>query len=96
MHLRTLQTFGVVTMRMDVQDSGGVQPARPSASTQTQSTSVSSSLIKPGTAGAVNLSTDFGQEVEVHNLLIIDQHTFEGTLATCEVEFLVFGVGVCY
>lgn len=23
--------------------------------------------------------TSFGEEVEVHNLLIIDQHTFEGT-----------------
>ncbi|KAE8747775.1 hypothetical protein FOCC_FOCC005387 [Frankliniella occidentalis] len=71
------QTFGVISMRMDVQDSGGVQPARPSASTQTQSTSVSSSLFKTASVGAVNLSTDHGQEVEIHNLLIIDQHTFE-------------------
>lgn len=71
------QTFGVITMRMDVQDSGGVQPARPSASTQTQSTSVSSSLCKTGNVGPVAMSTDHGQEVEVHNLLIIDQHTFE-------------------
>jgi len=65
-------------MRMDVQDSGGVQPARPSASTQTQSTSMSSSLCKTGNVGPVAMSTDHGQEVEVHNLLIIDQHTFEG------------------
>ncbi len=67
-------------MRMDVQDSGGVQPARPSASTQTQSTSVSSSLFKTASVGAVNLSMDHGQEVEIHNLLIIDQHTFEGRI----------------
>lgn len=65
-------------MRMDVQEGGGVQPARPSASTQTQSSSVSSTHFKPASVGAANLSTDYGQEVEVHNLLIIDQHTFEG------------------
>lgn len=27
--------------------------------------------------------TSFGEEVEVHNLLIIDQHTFEGTNPKC-------------
>lgn len=29
--------------------------------------------------------TSFGEEVEVHNLLIIDQHTFEG-VGTCSVS----------
>ena len=75
------QTFGVITMRIDIQDAAGLNPIRPSASTQTQSTTSSSSmgslsLVKPGAVGAG--AAEFGQEVEVHNLLVIDQHTFEG------------------
>ncbi|KDR10581.1 DNA damage-binding protein 1 isoform X1 [Zootermopsis nevadensis] len=75
------QTFGVITMRIDIQDSAGLSPVRPSASTQTQSTTSSSamgslSMVKPGAMGA-NTAAEFGQEVEVHNLLVIDQHTFE-------------------
>uniref|UniRef100_A0A2Z5TRE2 Putative DNA damage-binding protein 1 n=1 Tax=Reticulitermes speratus TaxID=60591 RepID=A0A2Z5TRE2_9NEOP len=77
----TSQTFGVITMRIDIQDSAGLTPVRPSASTQTQSTTASSamgslSMMKPGAMGA-NTAAEFGQEVEVHNLLVIDQHTFE-------------------
>lgn len=72
------QTFGVVTMRIDIQESAGLTPVRPSASTQAQSTTTSTlgslSILKPGTT---NTATEFGLEVEVHNLLIIDQHTFE-------------------
>jgi DNA damage-binding protein 1 len=69
-------------MRIDIQDSVGLNPVRPSASTQTQSTTSSSamgslSMVKPGAMGA-NTAAEFGQEVEVHNLLVIDQHTFEG------------------
>lgn len=77
------QTFGVVTMRTDVQDSTGVIPVRPSASTQTQSTSSSSttlgslSLVKAGGLSSANNPTESGQEVDIHNLLVIDQHTFE-------------------
>ncbi|XP_049788661.1 DNA damage-binding protein 1 [Schistocerca nitens] len=76
------QTFGVITMRIDIQDSPGLTPVRPSASTQTQSTTSSSilgslSLVKPGALGSANSAADFGQEVEVHNLLVVDQHTFE-------------------
>ncbi|PNF36443.1 DNA damage-binding protein 1 [Cryptotermes secundus] len=75
------QTFGVITMRIDIQDSAGLNAVRPSASTQTQSTTSSSamgslSMVKPGAMGA-NTAAEFGQEVEVHNLLVIDQHTFE-------------------
>lgn len=71
-------------MRMDIQDSTGLNPSRPSASTMTQSVTVSSSMgsLSLGKSGASGLSgsnivPEFGQEVEVHNLLIIDQHTFE-------------------
>lgn len=72
------QTFGVVSMRLDIQDANGLTPSRPSASTQAQNITSSSSMgsvIKPGTSGSV--SDQYGQEVEVHSLLIIDQHTFE-------------------
>lgn len=76
------QTFGILSMRMDIQDSTGLNPSRPSASTMTQSVTVSSSvgslsLGKSGASGGSNIVPEFGQEVEVHNLLIIDQHTFE-------------------
>uniref|UniRef100_U5EVD6 DNA damage-binding protein 1 n=1 Tax=Corethrella appendiculata TaxID=1370023 RepID=U5EVD6_9DIPT len=72
------QTFGVITVRMDIQDSSGLTPSRPSASTQTQNITSSSTmgLPKPG-AGTSASNTEYGQEVEIHNLLIIDQNTFE-------------------
>lgn len=69
---------------MDIQDSTGLNPARPSASTMTQSVTVSSSVgsLSLGKSNVSSMSTsnappEYGQEVEVHNLLIIDQHTFE-------------------
>ncbi|CAI9167004.1 unnamed protein product [Rangifer tarandus platyrhynchus] len=70
------QCFGVLSSRIEVQDtSGGTTALRPSASTQALSSSVSSSkLFSSSTAPH---ETSFGEEVEVHNLLIIDQHTFE-------------------
>lgn len=72
------QTFGVITFRMDIQDSSGLIPSRASASTQTQNVTTSSnmSLLKPG-AGSSVINNEFGHEVEIHNLLIIDQNTFE-------------------
>lgn len=69
------QTFGVITMRVDVQETSGINIVRPSASTQALGISNSSHITthnKPG-----NAASDVGQEVEIHNLLIIDQHTFE-------------------
>lgn len=71
------QTFGVISMRMDLQDSNGLNPTRPSASTHAAMTSSSSSgKVTMGTSTMGEHST--GDEVEVHSLLIIDQHTFEG------------------
>lgn len=72
------QTFGVITCRLDIQDSTGLTPSRPSASTQTPNITSSSNitLLKPG-AGASGVNNEFGHEVEVHNLLVIDQNTFE-------------------
>jgi DNA damage-binding protein 1 len=73
------QTFGVITVRTDIQDSNGLIPSRPSASTQTQNITSSShvgSIPKPG-AGTSASNAEYGQEVEIHNLLIIEQNTFE-------------------
>ncbi|KAF4521020.1 hypothetical protein B566_EDAN002515 [Ephemera danica] len=74
------QTFGVITMRLDTQNPSGAIPSRPSASTQASSTTSSSSvasLLKSGGSATINSQPDIGQEVEVHSLLIIGQHTFE-------------------
>ncbi|KAK9886320.1 hypothetical protein WA026_015830 [Henosepilachna vigintioctopunctata] len=79
------QTFGVLSTRIDIQDSTGLNPARPSASTMAQQSFIPSSVaslagVKSGTSGLLGTGTsvpEYGQEVEVHNLLIIDQHTFE-------------------
>nr|CAG4640606.1 EOG090X00HD [Eulimnadia texana] len=86
------QTFGVISVRVDIADSSGLTHPRPSASTQTPSVSISSSIgsvIKSsmgsnghrdqGLSGTSIISgaPEPGQEVEVNSLLIIDQHTFE-------------------
>ena len=74
------QTFGVITMRMDIQEQNGSNPSRPSASTTAQSTSSSSST-KVMTSSSMPSEHIFGEEVEVHSLLILDQHTFEGEIS---------------
>lgn len=71
-------TFGVISCRIDIHDKNGLQPSRPSASTQAMSSTTSNSLsnlVRSGgqTAGQV----ECGQEQEVFSLLIVDQHTFE-------------------
>ncbi|KAF7266770.1 hypothetical protein GWI33_019945 [Rhynchophorus ferrugineus] len=81
------QMFGVLTCRIDIQDSTGLNPARQSASTMTQAVTVSSSVATLAmskcsgsssvTTSAGGVAPEYGQEVEVHNLLIIDQNTFE-------------------
>merc|ERR1712223_2176871 len=54
------QTFGVVTLRHDIQGKDGLTPVRQSASTLTQSTSASSSSLGPrGSTGSTNIQ-DFG------------------------------------
>ena len=70
------KTFGLITQRHDLQDGETLQPARDSASTTAVSTSTvsaSGSISRPTN----NTSGDCGQEVDVYNLLILDQHTFE-------------------
>lgn len=83
----TSQTFGVITVRIDIQEMFGQQLVRPSASTQTTSSSFSNAIGALSGSGKANggagdttnavTPAEIGQEVEVHNLIIIDQHTFE-------------------
>ena len=65
-------------MRLDLQDSNGMTPTRPSASTHAAMTTSSSSGKMVTTGTSTMGEHTFGDEVEVHNLLVIDQHTFEG------------------
>ncbi|XP_064168191.1 DNA damage-binding protein 1 isoform X2 [Anguilla rostrata] len=70
------QCFGVLSSRVEMQDASGATAAvRPSASTQALSSSVSSSKLFPSSTSPHE--TSFGEEVEVHSLLVVDQHTFE-------------------
>ncbi|XP_054626549.1 DNA damage-binding protein 1 isoform X2 [Dunckerocampus dactyliophorus] len=70
------QCFGVLSSRVEIQDvSGTTSAVRPSASTQALSSSVSSSKLFPSSTSPHE--TSFGDEVEVHSLLVVDQHTFE-------------------
>lgn len=69
-------SFGIITVRTDIQDSSGLKPARPSASTQTSNITTSNNIASlPRPAGVV--SVEYGQEMEINNLLIVDQNTFE-------------------
>lgn len=72
------QTFGVLTSRLDVQDTSGLTVVSESASTRAASTSNSShsSLANMKTTGLAP-TVEYGLEVEIHNFLILDQHTFE-------------------
>lgn len=76
-HQEASSTFGVITVRTDIQDSSGLMPSRPSASTQTSNITSSSNISSLSRPGASASSSEYGQEVDVHNLLIIDQNTFE-------------------
>lgn len=52
---------------------------------QALSSSVSSSKLFPSSTSPHE--TSFGEEVEVHSLLVVDQHTFEGETAGCTFLF---------
>ncbi len=75
------QTFGVITTRTEIKDgaggSGNTVPNRQSASTSALNTTSSSTRVEQSSASE---SASFGDEVEIHSLLIIDQHTFEGKI----------------
>lgn len=70
-------TFGVITVRTDVQTSSGLIPMRSSSSTQTSNITTSSNLPSLSRPGGAAYTFEHGQEVEMNNLLIMDQNTFE-------------------
>lgn len=93
----------MITSRVDIVESSGLTPARPSASTQSVSTSTSSSLgsVIKGPVGARDSAVggggaELGQEIEVYNLLIVDQHSFAGisslVLPFLKEQFLLDGL----
>ncbi|XP_041365594.1 DNA damage-binding protein 1-like isoform X2 [Gigantopelta aegis] len=70
------QTFGVISCRTDIQENNTTSNTRASASTHAASISSSSNAkLLPGSSSVMEHT--FGDEVEVHSLLVIDQHTFE-------------------
>ncbi|XP_064634746.1 DNA damage-binding protein 1-like [Lineus longissimus] len=73
------QTFGALCQRYDLQDSNGAAPypARPSASTQALNSSSSSNTKVMSTASSSLTDFSYGNEVQVHSLIVLDQHTFE-------------------
>ncbi|KAK2168127.1 hypothetical protein LSH36_20g08004 [Paralvinella palmiformis] len=68
------QTFGVISMRSDIVETSGIVPARPSASTQALSTSLSSSM---KVMAGQSVPDHMCDELDTHSLLVLDQHTFE-------------------
>ncbi|XP_030845179.1 DNA damage-binding protein 1 [Strongylocentrotus purpuratus] len=76
------QTFGIISTRTDVVDSSGTTASmgqtRQSASTSALNiTKSGGNKGMAGQAGGSGEGSSFGDEVEVHSLLVIDQHTFE-------------------
>lgn len=73
-------------MRIDVHEGINLVPARPSASTSAQNVSGAINHRIPNNASSVNSSqgplsigsSEYGLEVEIHNMLVLDQNTFEG------------------
>jgi hypothetical protein len=72
-------------MRIDVHEGINLVPARPSASTSAQNTSGAINSRMPNSTSANSNqgplsigSSEYGLEVEIHNMLVLDQNTFEG------------------
>ncbi|XP_050444479.1 DNA damage-binding protein 1 [Adelges cooleyi] len=84
-HQENSKSFGVITMRIDVHEGINLVPARPSASTNAQNVSgavsnriPSNSSTANSNQGSLNIgNSEYGLEVEIHNMLILDQNTFE-------------------
>ncbi|XP_067655980.1 DNA damage-binding protein 1-like isoform X1 [Haliotis asinina] len=71
------ETFGIISFRTDIQDNQGTRATRVSASTHANNISVSSNAkLMTGSSTSASEHT-YGDEVEIHSLLVIDQHTFE-------------------
>jgi len=78
-------------MRIDVHEGINLVPARPSASTSAQNISGAinnripcNSLALNSNQGPLSIGgSEYGLEVEIHNMLILDQNTFEGKFFNC-------------
>jgi len=75
-HQESSGTFGVITQRIDIMDRGGIKPCRESVTTQAMSTSSASTLTGINRSGG-GVQVNFGDEVDVYSLIIVDQNTFE-------------------
>lgn len=73
-------------MRIDVHEGINLVPARPSASTSAQNVSGVFNHRIPNSISTINSNqgpltiggNEYGLEVEIHNMLVLDQNTFEG------------------
>lgn len=74
-HQQSTQTFGLLTIRKDIQEINGLQPLRQSASTQAHSKSLALTM-STGTTRPTGLACSDLFEIDTSNLLIINQHTF--------------------
>lgn len=82
-------------MRIDVHEGINLVPARPSASTTAQNISGAVNHRVPNNAisgnsnqGPLSIgSSEYGLEVEIHNMLVLDQNTFEG-------KFLIYNIKI--
>ena len=75
------QSFGVVTIRTELQDSSSSEsrPLRNSASLTAHNITMNIRNVA-GTGSAQPDGITFGNDVECGSFLIIDQHTFEGEI----------------
>uniref|UniRef100_A0A915J2E8 DNA damage-binding protein 1 n=1 Tax=Romanomermis culicivorax TaxID=13658 RepID=A0A915J2E8_ROMCU len=90
-HQESTKTFGLLTVRYEMVSHNGARlPLRQSASTLAQTTSHSGTTIRQGSSGGPSTASTSataatasaqplaeGDQVEVHNILILDQTTFE-------------------
>lgn len=72
-------------MRIDVHEGINLVPARSSASTSAQNVSGAINHRIPNNTLVVNSNqsmgnSEYGLEVEIHNMLVLDQNTFKGKL----------------
>jgi len=73
-------------MRIDVHEGINLVPSRPSASTSAQNVSgalnhriTNNAIVGNSSQGPLSIgSSEYGLEVEIHNMLVLDQNTFEG------------------
>ncbi|XP_027838000.2 DNA damage-binding protein 1-like isoform X1 [Aphis gossypii] len=84
-HQESSKSFGIITMRIDVHEGINLVPARSSASTSAKNTSGAINSRLPNSASVSNSNqgpsslggSEYGLEVEIHNMLVLDQNTYE-------------------